>query len=189
MFSLFVLLSLTDNRNPEFSGSTAERFTVLYKEYLPKIFKYITYKVTDSQTAEDLTSKVFEKALNKFKTHDAEKGSFSTWIFSIARNTVIDYYRATSREKQLHHDGDILLTPNEASPEDVIIKTEQFRTLQSFISRLSQFEQEIISLKFGAKMNNRQIAKTTGLSESNVGTIIWRTVNKLRVSFREWENG
>ena len=189
MFSLIGLLTLMGG-NPEIAGTIAERFTSLYKEFLPKIFKYITYKVTDTQTAEDLTSQVFEKALSKFKSHDAAKGAYSTWIFTIARNTVIDYYRASSKERELQQDKDGLLRQNDTvSPDDLIIRAEQFRTLKSLIAKLSPSEQEIISLKFGARMNNRQIAQATGLTESNVGTTIWRTVNKLRSNFREWENG
>ena len=184
------LQSQAETNTQKVAGSTAERFTELYKQYVPKVFKYMTYKVAgDVQIAEDLTSLVFEKALTKFKSHDAEKASFSTWIFAIARNTVIDHYRATSKQKNLQLDDDTCAPRDSISPEDNAIKTEEFQTLQSFILRLSQHEQEIISLKFGAEMNNRQIAKMTGLSESNVGTIIWRAVCKLRDNFRKWENG
>lgn len=186
---MFGLLVMTIANQVKIAGTTAERFAALYKEHLPKIFKYVIYKVSDTQTAEDLTSQVFEKALHKFKSHDAEKSAFSTWLFSIARNTVIDYYRTTSRQKRIRQENDSLLIQNDPSPEDEAIKAEQFRTLRVFISKLPQHEQEIISLKFGGRMNNRQIAKTTGLSESNVGTIIWRTVHKLREDFRELENG
>ena len=186
---MFGLIIMTITNQVKLAGATAERFAALYKEYLPKIFKYVVYKVSDTPTAEDLTSRVFEKALSKFKTHDAEKSAFATWLFSIARNTVIDYYRAAGRERKMQQDSDPLLLHNEISPEETAIRAEQFRTLRVFVSRLSPHEQEIISLKFGARMTNREIAKTTGLSESNIGTTIWRTVNKLRENFREWEHG
>jgi RNA polymerase sigma factor (sigma-70 family) len=185
------LLGLQSHQNTDarpIARSAVERFSDFYTQYLPKIYKYMTYKVTDTQIAEDLTSLVFEKALTKFHSHNSEKASFSTWIFTIARNTVIDHYRSTSKQKNVQIDDDDFTSKDGASPEDSAIKSEEFRTLQTFVSRLSKPEQEIISLKFGAEMNNRQIAKMTGLSETNVGTIVWRAVGKLRDNFRELEN-
>lgn len=186
---MFGLHSQAQVNAPQASRSAAERFTELYKQYLPKVFRYMTYKVADAQTAEDLTSIVFEKALTKFKSQDSEKASFSTWVFAIARNTVIDHYRASGKQKSLQINSQDFAFKDNSSPEDSAAQAEEFRMLQSFVSRLSQTEREIISLKFGTGMNNRQIAKTTGLSESNVGTIIWRAVGKLRDHFRELGNG
>jgi RNA polymerase sigma factor (sigma-70 family) len=62
-------------------------------------------------------------------------------------------------------------------------REQEIRLLQSYVAQLSKVEQEIISLKFGGEMTNRQIAKTLGLSESNVGIIIYRAVRKLRDGF------
>ena len=168
--------------------SAAERFAELYDRYLPKVFRYISYRITEVQMAEDLTSVVFEKALARFRSHDPEKATFSTWIYAIARNTIIDYYRSSSR-KNVQLDNEDRSPKKDASSEDSAIRAEEFQALWSFIDRLSGREQEIISLKFGAEMTNRQIARMTGLSESNVGTIIWRAVSKLRDNFVEWENG
>ncbi len=161
-------------------GDAGARFVALYREYLPRVYKYMAYRVPDTHTAEDLTSRVFEKALGKFPSHDPEKGSFATWLFSIAHNTLIDHYRAASKERDRKYDTEIAAPRDQLSPEDVVAETEDFRLLRLCISFLSRHEQEIISLKFGARMNNRQIARQTSLSESNVGTIIWRTVGKLR---------
>jgi RNA polymerase sigma-70 factor, ECF subfamily len=178
-----------ETNTPQADRSVSERFSEFYTRYLPKVYKYMTYKVADIQLAEDLTSLVFEKALTKFKSHDSEKASFSTWIFTIARNTVIDHYRANSKVQTVEINSDDFSADGGDSPEESAIKSEEFRTLQGFVSKLSQTEQEIISLKFGAGMNNRQIAGMTGLSDSNIGTIIWRAVGKLRDNFRGLENG
>jgi RNA polymerase sigma factor (sigma-70 family) len=182
---LFVLLGQAEGSAAGAGGDAAARFVALYREYLPKVFRYMAYRVADTHTAEDLTSLVFEKALSKFQSHDPEKGAFSTWLFSIAHNAVVDHYRAASKEKDLKYDTDIAAPRDYISPEDVVADTEDFRLLRICISFLTRHEQEIISLKFGARMNNRQIARTTSLSESNVGTIIWRTVGKLRSCLTE----
>ena len=84
-------------------GSTAESFGHLYEEYISKIFQYVNYRVGDRTIAEDLTSDIFNKALTNFTKYDSGKAAFSTWIFSIARNTIIDYYRKRSNEQKLRN--------------------------------------------------------------------------------------
>jgi RNA polymerase sigma-70 factor (ECF subfamily) len=167
-----------------------EIFTELYEEFLPRIFRYIRYRVNSEEVTEDLTSLVFEKALTNFEKYSAEKAAFSTWIFSIARNVVIDHYRTQARRPALSMEkAAIDVSSNEPLPEAILEKTEEKEKLRACILRLPIEEQEIIALKFGSDMNNRQIAKTMGLSESNVGTRLYRTIRKLRDSFHEVGNG
>jgi RNA polymerase sigma-70 factor (ECF subfamily) len=168
--------------------STAAVFAEFYEQYLPKIFNYISYRVTDKYMAEDLTSVVFEKALTKFKSFDVEKASFSTWLFTIAHNTLIDHYRLRTKEQDLEKEKTAFITAQYTSTEEEAVKTEEFKKLKSCISQLNKNEQEIISLKFGGEMTNRQIARMLGISESNVGITIYRTIRKLRDGFTGWQN-
>jgi len=171
------------------SVSAGENFAELYEEYLPRVFRYIHYKVNNKQVAEDLTSTAFEKALTNFSKFSKDKASFSTWIFSISRNTVIDYYRAKGRKQTVSLDETAQVESKDATPEEELLKKEERQRLQMCLQQLPQDEQEIIHLKFGAELNNRQIAKTLGLSESNVGTRLYRIIRKLRDGFQELENG
>jgi RNA polymerase sigma-70 factor (ECF subfamily) len=169
---------------------TREIFAELYEEFLPRVFRYIRYRVNSEEVTEDLTSVVFEKALTNFEKYSKEKATFSTWIFSIARNAVIDHYRTQARRPSLSLEkAEIEVPSNEPLPVETLEKMEEREKLRECISRLPAEEQEIIALKFGSGMNNRQIAKTMGLSESNVGTRLYRAVRKLRDSFRKAENG
>ena len=169
--------------------STREVFAELYEEYLPKVFRYVRYRVNDLQVAEDLTSGVFEKALTSFSKFSSDKASFSTWIFTIARNTVIDHYRVRGRRQMVSLDEAAIEVPSsELRPEEAVEKQEERERLRACLSELSREEQEIVSLKFGSGLNNRQIARTTGLSESNVGTKLYRAVRKLRDRFPEASN-
>lgn len=118
-------------KNEKLSRSTAEAFAALYEEYLPKVFKYIHYRVTDIHIAEDLTSVVFEKALTKYTSYDSEKAAFSTWIFSIARNTVIDHYRVSHKEQTVQLDNCTSVSSEKPSAEEEVVKAEELRTLQS----------------------------------------------------------
>ena len=183
------LLSQPGIRNEKVARSTAEAFAELYEQFLPKVFRYINYRVADTHQAEDLTSVVFEKALTRFQSYDSERAAFSTWVFSIARNTVIDHYRVSRKEQTVQLDNVANVSSEKPSPEEEAAKAEELRKLQSCVAQLPQQDQEIISLKFGAEMNNRQISGMLGLSESNVGTIVYRAVRKLRDNFKGWQNG
>ncbi len=165
--------------------SAEDTFTELYQQYLPKVFRYINFRVGNNQLAEDLTSQVFEKALTKFSTYRSDKASLSTWLFAIAGNTVTDHFRLSSRSQTTSIDEAEKMVSQDPTPEDEIIKKEERQKLQVCLARLSKQEQEIISFKFGAELTNRRIASLLGLSESNVGTILYRAVRKLRDSFNE----
>lgn len=170
-------------------GAAADGFGRLYEQYLPGVYQYVIYRVGDKAVAEDLTSDIFSKALTNIKKYDSRKAAFSTWIFSIARNTVIDYYRARGREQKLQKkEAEANSTFVSPSTEEEASRSEEARKLHECLSLLSPNEQELISLKFSSEMTNREISKIMGLSESNVGTILWRAVRKLRDSFSEWRN-
>ena len=169
---------------------TREIFAELYEEFLPRVFRYIRYRVNSEEVTEDLTSVVFEKALTNFEKYSTEKASFSTWIFSIAHNVVIDHYRTQARRPAFSLEkAEIELSSKEPLPVDALERMEEQEKLRACITRLPAEEQEIIAQKFGSGLNNRQIARTMGLSESNVGTRLYRAVRKLRDSFREADNG
>ena len=165
-----------------------ESFAMLYKQYLPKVFRYVSYKVGNISVAEDLTSNVFEKALVSFDRYRSEKASFSTWLFSIAHHTVADYYKVNRRRQNVPLEF-VTNTCIEENPEDAVSQQEELQRLYDFLSQLSQQEQDIISLKFGAELTNRQIAGLLNLSDSNVGVIVHRAIHKLRTNFRGWQGG
>ena len=178
--SIFLFLA---ELNEKVAGTVAQAFTRLYEQYLPKVFRYVNYRINDVEMAEDITSIIFEKALTRFTTYRAEKANFSTWIFSIARNAVIDHYRSSRKIQKVPLEEAFHFSTEKENPEEEALRNEECRLLRQCLLRLSTQEQEIISLKFGAEMTNRQIARTTGLSDSNVGVILYRAVRKLRDSF------
>ena len=166
--------------------SRAEEFGRLYEIYLPKIYQYARYRVADRDAAEDLTADIFNRALDGFTRFNPQKASFSTWIFSIARNTIIDYYRKHAKEMRLIRDTEPENAISSDSPEEKVSRSEEITRLRECISKLNENEQELISLKFSGGITNREIARITGLSESNVGTILCRAIRKLRDNFSGW---
>ena len=177
-----------NNAGDVIPANTAELFGSLYEQYLPRVFQYVNYRVGDVTAAEDITSDIFNKALTNFVKYDSGKATFSTWIFSIARNTIIDYYRRRGREKKLQGEVQPKDIAFSKSAEEEASHSEEIRKLHDCLARLKPNEQELVSLKFSSEMTNREISRITGLSESNVGTILCRAVRKLRDEFSGWQD-
>ena len=171
-----------------YKDNKTEVFARFYEEYLPKVLRYISYRVGDMYLAEDLTSVVFEKALTRLDSYRSE-GAFASWLFSIVRNTVTDHFRVKAKRQTIPIEEVSEVRSQDDPPEEEVIRQEDLQKLHEYLSQLSQREQEVISLKFGAELNNREIAKTLGLSESNVGVILYRTLARLRQRFKDWQDG
>lgn len=147
---------------------------------LPKLYNYFRYRLGDEAAAEDLTSTVLEKAWLKRHRYRRDRASFSVWLFAIARNEVVAYLRKRHPIMPLSMAEK---APGETA-EQVLEHSQDLQRLSHLLSDLPEREREIISLKFGADLNNREIGIVTGFGESNVGTILSRTLQKLR---KQWE--
>ena len=147
---------------------------------LPRLYNYFRYRLGDESVAEELTSTVLEKAWTKRHRYRKDRAAFSTWLFAIAQNEVIVYLR--KRRKTLS-----ISTAEEVaseSAESIAEQAQDLGQLSRLLSNLPEREREIIALKFGADLNNREISVITGLSESNVGTILNRVLQKLREQWK-----
>jgi len=178
--------SVTDSNMAQRIGISG--FTALYEEHMAYVFRYISYRIGNRNEAEDLTSVVFEKALAAFHKYDRQKSAPQTWLLTIARNTVTDHLRKSSKMKNMPLDNAVGVESLDPSPPEESERREEYQRLQFCLAALPQREQEIISLKFGAELNNRQISSVVGLSENNVGTILFRAICKLRNCFKDWSN-
>ncbi|HEX6269830.1 MAG TPA: RNA polymerase sigma factor [Anaerolineales bacterium] len=143
---------------------------------LPRLYNYLRYRLGDETVAEDLTSAVLEKAWLKRHRYRKNRGAFSTWLFAIAQNEVIAYLRKRHVSLPISMAGKTTGETTEAIAE----QSQDLRQLSRLLADLPERERELVSLKFGADLNNREIAAITGLSESNVGTILSRVLQKLR---------
>lgn len=165
-----------------------EAFEEMYDTLMPKVYRYVSYRIGNVSIAEDITADVFEKALKHFDSYTSEKASQATWLMTIARNTITDHFRKESRIQVVREED----APEEASREpevhEQVAQTEEARQLKICLAELPQLDQDIISLKFGAGMNNREIARTLKVSESNVGTRLYRAVKRLRDAFKGLEH-
>ena len=150
----------------------------IFADLLPKVYRYFCYRVGEGPLAEDLTATTFEKAWMKRGRYRRDLSSFSTWVFTIARNTVTDHFRTAQETVPLVDTSAIVA--NVLSPEAAFEQREHFARLARHIGQLSEREQEILALKYGAGMSQQEIAGLTGLTASHVGVIVHRAVKQLR---------
>ncbi len=151
----------------------------VYAEQLPRVYNFFRYRFGLAADAEDLTSRTFEKAWKSRHRYRRDTGGFATWLFSIARNVAIDHYRA----QRPHVPLDETVPVASSSPEDDAVRRSDAGRLALLLARLPERDRELIALKYGAEMTNRAIAQATGLTESNVGTILHRSVQTLRATW------
>jgi RNA polymerase sigma factor (sigma-70 family) len=171
------------NVNEEVPGVTdadRERLKEFYEQYFPKVYNYFRFRLQDASLSDDLTAKVFLKAVEHFPKYAPEKSSLSTWVFTIARNTLIDHYRAGSNHPLIPLDAAAQVVDGTADQETYILQQEERDILLAAVLQLKEREREIIALKFAAGFTNVEIARLTCLSESHVGVIVYRALARLR---------
>ena len=151
----------------------------VYAEQLPRVFNFFRYRLGDSAEAEDLTARTFEKAWQARHRYRSDLAGFTTWLLTIARNVAIDHVRARQRHEPL--DMAAAVASKERTPEEQAVQQSEAERLTELLATLAPRERELMAMKYGADMTNRAIARATGLSESNVGTILHRAVEALRV--------
>jgi len=152
------------------------KFEEIYKEFHPKILKFLKSKTSSKEDAEDLTSIVFEKALKGIDNFKWQGVPFSAWLYKIARNTLIDFYR---RKKEVRSTNEII----ETKSHPVNIEQDAFSDLffEQILYSLKPRERKIIYMKFFEGHTNKNIADKLNLTETNVATIIHRIIKNLKM--------
>lgn len=160
---------------------------LVYKSELPRIYNYFLYKIGDREIAQDLTATTFERAWKLRSRYQTRIASISTWLFGIARNVLREHLRKNNKNIQRPEPiftGNEL--PSSVDIEKDIQQQQEKEQLRKILLELPEREQDLISLKYGAGLTNREIASITCLSESNVGSILHRTVLKIRTRLEEY---
>ena len=150
----------------------------VYAEHLPRVLNYFRYRLGQAAEVEDLTARTFEKAWRARHRYRRDLAGFSTWLLTIARNVATDHLRARQRHDPL--DAAAAVPSPDHTPEQHALRQSDAERLAALLATLEPRQRELIAMKYGADMTNRAIAHATGLSESNVGTILHRAVETLR---------
>ena len=160
---------------------TESKFEDFYLEQMPRVYNFFRYRFADDMLAEDLTSQTFEKAWRHRRRYQNRLGAFSTWIFTIAQRIAIDTYRKNYNDVPI---DEMVLIQSSALVEEQLLIKDKTKKIQALLGALSERERTCIALKYGAELTNREIAKISNLSESNVGVILHRALKQVR---DKWE--
>lgn len=133
----------------------------IYIEFKDRVARYVRGKVGNEHDSEDVVSDVFVKVFNGLSDFDENKASLSTWIFTITRNAVIDYFRASKRLCELPEE-----LYSEDDTEQNIINTEMLERLADALERLNERERNIIVLHYYGGRTLKDIAEAMGISYS-----------------------
>jgi len=152
------------------------RFEELYRSNRDDIYAYVRTLLRDEAAAEDVTALAFERAFRRRRTFDRRRGEERAWLFGIARNAALDELRRRRRLASLITEP----TDETAAPDDGAEVALRRTAVRTALAEMSARDRELIALKFHAGLSNTEIARVIGVSESNAGTMLHRTMAKLR---------
>ena len=148
-----------------------DAFGLLYERYIDRIFNH---------DAEDLTARVFQRAMNHIKNYTDRGVPFFAWLYRIAHNLVANWHRDRSRRQEIPI-NDVPILPSKGDhPERNLVRSQEESTLLKLIRRLPPERQNLLILKFVENMSNAEIGKIMGRSEGAVKSLYHRTLLSLR---------
>ncbi|MBR6115719.1 MAG: sigma-70 family RNA polymerase sigma factor [Oscillospiraceae bacterium] len=156
----------------------AERFDAIYREYRPKVSQYISSRVADPEDAQDLCSEVFRKALEHL---DLRSGAgVSSYIYTVTRNTVVDYYRTRRIHAPLEED-----LPEEGGPEEDLLRADSLSRLAGALSGLPERQRDIIVLHYYSGCTLQEVSERMSLPYSVVKRAHRSALERLRSALEQ----
>ena len=166
----------------------AEAFGELYDRFVVPIYRYIYYRVSRGEV-EDLTENVFLKAWEKRASYSKKPGSnFGSWLFRIAHNIVVDYYRAGAKNRTVELSDELPLVSDAAAPDEKLANKHEHIELIHALRRLPEMHQQVLVLKFVNDLDNSEIAAIIEKSVGAVRVIQFRALNRLKILLEKNSN-
>jgi RNA polymerase sigma-70 factor (ECF subfamily) len=154
---------------------TPQAFAAIYDHYVNQIYRYLLSHVGNSAEAQDMTSQVFLSALDGLSTYQ-HKGHFAAWLFTIARHKWMDYFRQEHRELPLEA---VVNLPSKDDPQLETLNLEEIQMIRRAVCELPEEDQELIRLRFVARLNFAEIALILGCKEEAAKKRLYRLLAHL----------
>lgn len=167
----------------ERAKTDSEAFGLLYERYYDRIYNYVYYRTGNADDAEDLTARIFERAMNHIGRYEDKGLPFSAWLYRIAHNLVANFHRDRSRRRVIALDDIAQWHVNEEDPEFTTQILEDKDVLLGAIRRLPADRQELLILKFVERLSNAEVGDIMGRSEGAIKSLYHRTLLSLREEF------
>jgi len=157
-----------------------EAFGVLYERNVGRIYNYIYYRTGNQFDAEDLTARVFHRAMRHICNYQDRGLPFSAWLYRIAHNLVANWHRDNSRKKEISLDESFAIKHRDDHPESALLKNEDQENLLTLIRTLPHDRQQLLILKFVEHLPNAEIGQIMGRTEGAIKSLYHRTLLALR---------
>lgn len=161
------------------SKGDKEAFGVLYERNVERIYNYVYYRTGNVHDAEDLTARVFQRAMNHIQNYQDRGVPYSAWLYRIAHNLIANWHRDKKRKVEISL-TDTPLVSKETSPDITVIKNQQRDQLLRIIKTLPDERQSLLILKFVEHYSNAEIGEIMGRSEGAIKSLYHRTLLSLR---------
>jgi RNA polymerase sigma-70 factor (ECF subfamily) len=175
------------------SRGDREAFGALYERYVERIYNYVYYRTGNLHDAEDLTARVFQRAMNHIHNYTDRGVPFSAWLYRIAHNLVANWHRDRSRKQEIPLSDVPVLPSRDERPELKLVQSQDQDWLIRLIRQLPSERQTLLILKFVEDLSNAEIGQIMGRSEGAVKSLYHRTLLSLRDQlgdrFAEYEGG
>jgi RNA polymerase sigma-70 factor (ECF subfamily) len=167
------------------AASDLEAFGELYERHVRRIYNYIYYRTGNHHDAEDLTARVFERALRHIPKFKDKGVPFSAWLYRIAHNLVANWHRDQSRRPVVPLDDRFFSKGGRNIPETEAVTQEEQRMLLAAVHILPPDRQQLLILKFVQRFSNAEIGQIMGRTEGAIKSLYHRTLNALRDELEE----
>ncbi len=154
-----------------------ESFAYIYDKYINKIYKYIYYRMPDKYISEDLTSQTFIKALKSISLYNKDKGSFSSWLYKIAKNNLADYYRTYKNNLDIN---DLWYLEDDTNIEVAADKDFKLDKVKKYLNKLNKEQKEIVILRVWDELSYSEISEIVQKSEASCKMMFSRSLEKLK---------
>jgi RNA polymerase sigma-70 factor, ECF subfamily len=157
-----------------------EAFGVLYERYVGKIYNYVYYRTGNHHDAEDLTARVFYRAIRNIENYQDRGLPLSAWLYRIAHNLIANWHRDKSRRPEILLDEGLAFYQTPEHPEVTLLQNEERDRLLKLIRHLSPERQQLLILKFVEHLSNAEIGQVMGRTEGAIKSLYHRTLLSLR---------
>jgi RNA polymerase sigma-70 factor (ECF subfamily) len=162
------------------SQGDREAFGLIYDRYITRIYNYIYYRTGNQHDAEDLTSRVFTRAMKHITNYQDRGVPFSAWLYRIAHNLVANWHRDKSRKQEYNLEDGVWSSKESEMPESVLLRVEQHDEILAMVRDIPEDRQMLIIMKFVDHMSNAEIGKIMGKTEGAIKSLYHRTLLSLR---------
>ena len=157
-----------------------ESFGAIYEQYVGRIYNYVYYRTGNHHDAEDLTARVFYRAIRSIGSYQDRGLPISAWLYRIAHNLVANWHRDRSRRPEILLDEAVNLHATGEHPETSLVQNEEREYLLNIIRTLPAERQQLLILKFVDHLSNAEIGQIMGRTEGAVKSLYHRTLLSLR---------